>query len=222
MTYTHYVTRLWLFTFLFCLVMLNTDDSFNSEGKKEDTSTHTCHPHLQACGMESSISHGVKTRQRVYSVEKCSEESGGPTLSGQSSSAREGRQRHMLMDSDEKPKISCRCGKATGNVIVHQCSNTVHEMTPSHKRNMKSLQRAHAGDVCCTQDQSLDVKQSTSVTTEAELHETKRSAPCQTVCKILYFINCFSNHIVVVSYYQHHLKDWKLKFLAYLLVYAFL
>ncbi|XP_045904045.1 zinc finger protein 852-like isoform X2 [Micropterus dolomieu] len=155
-------------------------DSFNSEGKKEDTSTHTCHPHLQACGMESSISHGVKTRQRVYSVEKCSEESGGPTLSGQSSSAREGRQRHMLMDSDEKPKISCRCGKATGNVIVHQCSNTVHEMTPSHKRNMKSLQRAHAGDVCCTQDQSLDVKQSTSVTTEAELHETKRSAPCQT------------------------------------------
>lgn len=150
--------------------MLNTDESFSSEGEKEDTSTHTCHPHLKACGKESSISCGVKRHERVYSVEKCSEESGGPALYEQSSSAREGRQRHM--DSEEKP-----------NVTVHQCNNAVRETTPSHKRNMKSHQRTHAGDQRYAQDQSLDVKQSTSLTTEAEPHETKRSAPCQTVCK---------------------------------------
>ncbi|XP_070771424.1 uncharacterized protein, partial [Enoplosus armatus] len=154
-------------------------ESFSSEGEKEDTSTHTCHPHLKACGKESPVSCGVKRHQRVSSVEKSSE-SGGPTLYGQSSSAREGQQRHTLMDSDEKPKISSKHGKTPGNVTVHQYNNTVREMTPGHKRNMKSHQRTHAGGECYTQDQSLDVKQSTSVTTEAELHETKRSAPCQT------------------------------------------
>lgn len=155
--------------------MFNTDESFSSEGEKEDTSTRTCHPHFKACGKESSISYGVKRHERVYS-----EESDGPTLYEQSSSAREGQQRKMLMDSDEKPKISCMCVKTPGNVTVHQCNNTVCEMTPSHKRNMKSHQRTHAADECDTQDQSLDVKQSTSLQTEAE---TKRSAPCQTVCK---------------------------------------
>ncbi|XP_044043798.1 zinc finger protein 184-like isoform X2 [Siniperca chuatsi] len=155
-------------------------DSFSSEGEKEDTSTRTCHSHLKACGKESAISHGVKRHQRVYSVEKCSEDSGGPTLYGQSSSAREGRQRHMLMDSDEKAKVSCVHGKAPGSVTVHQCNNTVRELTPSHKKNMKSHHRTHAGDECYAQDQNLDVKQSTSVTTEAELYVTKRSAPCQT------------------------------------------
>ncbi len=161
--------------------MLNTDESFSSEGEKEDTSTDTCHPHPKACGKESSVSCGVKRHERVYSVEKCSEESGGLTLYGQSSSAREGRQRHVLVDSDEKPKISCISGKALGNVTVHKCSKAVRETTPSHKRNMKSHQRTHAGDECYAQEQSRDVKQSTSLTTEAELHETKRSAPCQTV-----------------------------------------
>lgn len=149
--------------------MLNTDESFSSEGEKEDTSTHTCHPHLKACGKESSVLCEVKRHERVYSVEKCSEESGGLTLYGQSSSAREGRQRHMLMDSE------------------HQCNNAVRETTPSHKRNMKSHQRTHAGNECYAQDPSLDVKQSTSLTTEAEPHETKRSAPCQTVCKNTFF-----------------------------------
>lgn len=161
--------------------MFNTDESFSPEGEKEDTLT--CHSHLKACGNESSISSGVKRHQRVYLVEKCSEESDGPTLYEQSSSAREGWQRHMIMDSEEKPKISCIRGKAPGNVTVHQCNNTVRETTPSHKRNVKSHQRTHAGDECCAQDQSLDVKQSTSLPTEAEPHETKRSAPCQTVRK---------------------------------------
>ncbi|TKS68570.1 Zinc finger protein 717 [Collichthys lucidus] len=155
-------------------------ESFSSEGEKEDASTHTCHPHVNACGKESSISYEVKRHERVYSVEKCSEESGGPILYGQSSSAREGRQRHAIMDSDEKLKISYTCGKTPGNVTVHQCNNTVREMTPGHKRNVKSHQRTHAVEECCAQDQSLDVKESTSLPTEADRHETKRSAPCQT------------------------------------------
>ncbi|GLD63927.1 uncharacterized protein AKAME5_001549900 [Lates japonicus] len=163
-------------------------ESLGSEGEKEDTSAHTCHPHLKACGKESSISYEVKRQQRVTSVEKCSEEPGCPTLYGQSSSSREGRQRHMLVDCDEKPKISCVCEKAPGNVTVDQCNNTgekslscpVRETPAGHKRNLNSHQRAHAEDGCYAPDQSLDVKQSTSLPTEAELHETKRSAPCQT------------------------------------------
>lgn len=139
------------------------------------------------------MSYGVKRQQRVYSVEKCSEES--DALYEQSSSARDGWQKHMLMDSDEKPKISCIFPeKAPGNVTVHQCNNAGRETTPSHKRNMKSHQRTHAGDECCAQDQSLDVKQSTSLPTEAELHETKRSAPCQTVCKNTFCKNSLYKH----------------------------
>ncbi|XP_041790239.1 zinc finger protein 497-like isoform X2 [Chelmon rostratus] len=86
----------------------------------------------------------------------------------------------MVMDSTEKPKISCVCGKVPGNVTVHHCNNTVRETSASRKTNMKSHQRTHAVDECHTQDQSRDAKQSTSLPTEAELHETKRSAPCQT------------------------------------------
>lgn len=181
--------------------MFNTEESFSSEGEKEDTCTSTCHPDLKACGKESSISYGVKRQQSVFPGEKRSEESGGHDLYGQSSSAREGRQRHMLMDSDEKPKISCLRGKAPANVIVHQCNNTgekpfscsVHEATPSPKKNMKSHQRTHAGDECHAKDQSLDVKQSTSLTTEAE--DTKRSTLCQTVCRnsFKYFFQLFHN-----------------------------
>ncbi|XP_059189447.1 zinc finger protein 37-like isoform X2 [Centropristis striata] len=159
-------------------------DSFSSEGEKEDTCTSTCHPNLKACGIESSILYGEKRQQRVYLVEECSEESSGPALYGQSSSAREGRQRHTLMDSDEKPKISCTRENAPGKVT--QCNNTgekpfscpVRDATPVHKRNMKSRQKAQEGFECCDEDQSLDVKQSTSLKTEAE--ETKRSAPSQT------------------------------------------
>ncbi|XP_070683767.1 zinc finger protein 37-like [Pempheris klunzingeri] len=164
----------------------HTDESFSTEGEKEDTCTY--HPHLRTCGKESSISCGVKRHQTVYSVEKCCEESDGPALYEQSSSAREGRQKPALADSDEKPKISCIRGRAPENVTVHQCNNAVCETTPGHKRNMKSHQRTHAGDECYAQDQSLDVKQSTSLPAEAELRETKRSAPCQTVspeCKPL-------------------------------------
>ncbi|KAM8771974.1 uncharacterized protein AB9X84_006531 [Acanthopagrus schlegelii] len=150
-------------------------EHFSSEEEKEDTSTPTCYPHLKAYGKDSSISHGVKRHDRV-----CLEESGGATLYGQSSTAREGLQRHMIMDPDEKPKISFICGKTAGNVTVYQCNNTVCEMTPSHTKNMKSHQSTHVADECCAQDQSTDVKQSTSLPTEAELHETKRSAPCQT------------------------------------------
>uniref|UniRef100_UPI0037E75DC9 zinc finger protein 721-like n=1 Tax=Semicossyphus pulcher TaxID=241346 RepID=UPI0037E75DC9 len=153
-------------------------ESFSTEGQKEDTSAHTYHPHLTACGRESSISYGEKRQQRGYLVEKCSDEPGGPALYGQSSSAREEWQRHALMDADEKPKISCIRGKALGN--EHQCNNAVRETTPSRKRNIKSSQRTHAGEEWCSQDQNLEVKQSTSLPTEAELHETKRLAPCQT------------------------------------------
>lgn len=163
--------------FLFCLVMLNTDENFSSEEEKEDKSTPTCYPHLKAYGKDSSISHGVKRHDRV-----CLEESGGATLYGQSSTAREGLQRHMIMDPDGKPKISFICGKTPGNVTVYQCNNAVCEMTPGHTKNMKSHQSTHVADECYAQDQSTDVKQSTSLPTEAELHETKRSAPCQTVC----------------------------------------
>ncbi|XP_035516302.1 zinc finger protein 37-like [Morone saxatilis] len=153
-------------------------ESFSSEEENEDTSSHTCHPQLKAYGNESSISCGVKRHERVFLVDKCSEESGGTTFSGQSSSVSAGQQRHTLMD--EKPKISCIRGKVPGNVTVHQCNNTVCETTPSHKRNMKAHQGTRAADECYAQDQSLDVKQSTSLPTEAELRETKRSAPCQT------------------------------------------
>ncbi|XP_040000904.1 zinc finger protein 37-like isoform X2 [Xiphias gladius] len=163
-------------------------ESFCSEEEKEDTSAHSCQSNLKACGKESSISYGVKRQERVNSVEKLSEESGGPTLYGQSSSATEGRQRHMLIDSDEKPKISCVRGKAAGNETLDQSSNRgqksfscpISETTPSHKRNMNSHQRTLAEDRCYAPDQSLDVKQSTSLPTEAELQETKRSAPYQT------------------------------------------
>ncbi|XP_071359872.1 zinc finger protein 850-like [Trachinotus anak] len=158
-------------------------ESFGSEGDKEDTFAHDCQPQLKACGKESSISHEVKRQQRVNAVERCSEESGG-----QSSSARGGLQRHMPMDSDEKPKISCVRGKAPGNATADQCNNTaeksfscpVRETTPGHKRNMNSHQTTRAEDGCSSPHQSLDVKQSTSLPTEEELHETKRSAPCQT------------------------------------------
>ncbi|XP_070832693.1 zinc finger protein 37 homolog isoform X2 [Chaetodon trifascialis] len=81
----------------------------------------------------------------------------------------------MLMDSTEKHKISCICGKAPENVTVHQCNNAVRETSASHKRNTKSHQRPHAVDECHAQQQSRDAKQSTSLPTEA-----KRSAPCQT------------------------------------------
>ncbi|XP_076583725.1 uncharacterized protein LOC143319043 [Chaetodon auriga] len=155
-------------------------ESFSSEGEKEDTSAHPCPPLLKACGRGSSISYGVERHKRVHSEEKCSEESGGPTFCGQSSSAREERQRLMLMDSTEKHKISCICGKVPENVTVHQCNNTVRETSASHKRNTKSHQRTHAVDECQAQQQSRDAKQSTSLPTEAELHETKRFAPCQT------------------------------------------
>ncbi|XP_031719050.1 zinc finger protein 37-like isoform X2 [Anarrhichthys ocellatus] len=152
-------------------------ESISSEGEEEDSSVHSRHPDLKACGKESGISYGVKGEQRVYSAETCS-------LYGQSSSAGEGQQTHALMDTDEKPQISCIRGKA--NVTLHQCNNTeekpfscpARETTLSRKRNAKSNQRAHAADECPAQDQSLDEHQSTSTTADAE--ETKRSAPCQT------------------------------------------
>lgn len=147
---------LMIFTFLF--VFLNTDEGFRSAGEKEETSTHSCPPDVKACGTESS---------------GCS-------------STREERPTHMLTDSEEKPRISCIGGKSDGSVTVHQGNNTEEkpfccETNPGQKRNMKSCQRQHAGEE--SQEQSLHVKQSTSTTEEAE---TKRSAPCQTVCKHSY------------------------------------
>lgn len=188
--------------FLFCLfILLNTDERFGSDAENEDTSTHTCHPHFKACGKDSSISCGVKRHQRSCSVEKCSEESAGPAYCEQSSSATEEQQRHILMDSDEKPKLSCILGKGPGHVSVHQCNNTgekpfsctIREVTPSHKRNTKVCERTNASEECYVQDQNLDGKQSSSLSTEAELHQTKRSAPYQTVCRNIFCRNSFYN-----------------------------
>lgn len=169
--------------------MLNTDESFSLDGQKEVTTTQTCHPHLNACGKENTISYEAKRHQRVNLVEEYCEESAGPALYGQSASAREGQQGHILLGSDEKHTISCICEKTTGN--VQQRSSTrekpfscpVHETTPSHKSNIKTHQRTHADDGCFVEDQEHDGKQCTSLQTESELHETKRTALCQNVCR---------------------------------------
>lgn len=158
-------------------------ESFGSDVENEDTSAHTCHSHFKACGRDSSVSCGVQRHQRSCSVEECSEESAGPAYCEQSSSATEEQQRHM--DSDEKPKLSCIRGNGPGHVSVHQCNNAgekpfscaVRETTPGHKRNAKVCERGEEG---YAQDQNLDGKQSTSLSTEAEGHQTKISAPYQT------------------------------------------
>ncbi|KAA8595283.1 hypothetical protein FQN60_012418 [Etheostoma spectabile] len=119
-------------------------ESCSSEGEKEDTCTNTCHPNLKACGKESSISHGVKRQQRVFPGE-----SGGHDLSGQSSSAREGRQRHMLMDSDEIPKISCLRGKAPAKDSPEHKPAMSHELKASANLEDQTLHltvRLQAGD----------------------------------------------------------------------------
>ena len=179
---------------------MNTDESFSSEGEKEDTFTNTCHPDLKACDEGSSISHGVKGQQRVHSPEKCSEDPGGPALCGQSSSSTEEQQRH----THEKAKIS----RLHGNATVDQCNNTGEkpfscpgrETAASHKRNTKSHQRTQE-DECDDEDQNLESKQSTSLATEAE--ETKRSAPCQTVCKNTSFCrNSVYNNRLSLKFYS--------------------
>ncbi|XP_033181136.1 zinc finger protein 354A-like isoform X3 [Mastacembelus armatus] len=155
-------------------------ESFSSEEEKEVTSVHTCDPHLKACGRECCYSYGVKRHQRVTEVvEKCSEEPGGPILCGQSSCAKDGRQGHVPLCSDGKHKISCTHEKASENVTVHQCNN-VEGKTFSYPLFEKSHQQTHIKEGCCTEDLSLEEKQSTSLQREEELHKTKRSAPCQT------------------------------------------
>lgn len=149
------------------------NESLSSEREKEDTSADTCLPHQKVCGTESSVSCGVKKHQRGCSVEKCFEKPGPAT---------ENLQRHMLMSADEKPQISCMHGKVPGNATLHQCNNTGEkpfscpgrDMTPSHKRNVKSHQGTEAGEECCAQDQRA------SLHTEEELQQTKTSAACQT------------------------------------------
>ncbi|KAM3623626.1 uncharacterized protein V6R79_013433 [Siganus canaliculatus] len=122
-------------------------ESFSSRGDEEQTSIFQ--PQLKVYTEESFILHGVRTR-RAYVAERCPEESAGPTLSGQ--------ERHTLTDYDEKPKLSCMCGRLEGGVTVHRCHHTGQETTVSHKRNGKSRH----------------------VAAEAEQHETKKLAPCQT------------------------------------------
>ncbi|XP_028270866.1 zinc finger protein 497-like isoform X2 [Parambassis ranga] len=81
------------------------------------------------------------------------------------------------MDSDDKPKVTCICDKASGNATVHQCNNTgekpcsrtVRDATSSQKQNMQSH-----GEECSIQEQS------TSLHTEAEARQARKSAPCQT------------------------------------------
>ncbi|XP_041640648.1 zinc finger protein 852-like [Cheilinus undulatus] len=153
------------------------NESFGSQQEKEDASTPVYNPHLTASGKECSISYGEKRQQRGYLVEKWSEEPGGPVVYAQSSSSREERQRRTIMDHDEKPKISFKCGNNPGN--VDQCNNTEQESTFCALRNTRPQQRAHEGDKCYTKDQSLDLRRSTSLPAEAELQETKQSSPCQ-------------------------------------------
>ncbi|AWP05262.1 putative zinc finger protein 850-like [Scophthalmus maximus] len=141
----------------------DNDESYCSGGETGDPAAHTFHPHLKACEEESCNSHAVKRQ--------CSEESG-----------------HMLTDSDAKPKVSCVGVKVPGHETADECNNTgersfscpKRETTPSHTRNVSSRQRSHAEEGCHAPGQSLDVKQSTSLPTEAEPHETKSSALCQT------------------------------------------
>nr|XP_019962324.1 PREDICTED: zinc finger protein Xfin-like [Paralichthys olivaceus] len=161
-------------------------ESYCSGADKEETSAPACHPQLKSCGKDSSSS--SKRQQRVNSVEKCSEESSGPALYDQSSSTRCGRKRHILIDSDAKPEISCVYWKVPEHETADEGCNTgekpfsfpVRETTLSHKRTMSSRQGTHAEDGCNVPDQNVDVKQSTSLPTEAELHETKTPALCQT------------------------------------------
>ncbi|KAK2817347.1 hypothetical protein Q5P01_025538 [Channa striata] len=161
-------------------------ESFSSEGQKEGTSAQTCHPHLTACGKESFVSHEVKRHERLNSLGKCSEEAGGPPqiiLHGESSSARDGQQGHILVDFDA---TGCVGVKASGN--VQGCNNTGEkpvsclqpEATAGHKTDIKSHPRTPTEEEHYAKDRNTDEKQSTSLQTEAELHKTKRSAPCQT------------------------------------------
>ncbi|KAG7487235.1 zinc finger protein 37-like [Solea senegalensis] len=83
--------------------------------------------------------------------------------------------------------MSCAYGTALRLTTVNECNNTgeesfscpVREMTSSHRRNMSFHRRRPADDGCYAPDQSRDVNRNTSLTTEAELHETKISALCQ-------------------------------------------
>lgn len=181
MTYKHYLI------FLFCLILFNSDENFSSEGEREDASTNVCHSLFKACGKDGSISCGVKRHQGLCSLEQCAEESAGPAYCEWSSSAREEQQRHSFMDSDDKPKLSC----VHGNVFVHRCNNAgekpfscaVCETTPSCKGNMDFCGETKAGEESHAQDQNMDGKQSTSLSTEAQQQQTKRSAPYHTVCR---------------------------------------
>ncbi|XP_071783750.1 uncharacterized protein LOC139933544 isoform X1 [Centroberyx gerrardi] len=155
-------------------------------GAPEDTTTDTCLHHCPECGKENSISYGVKRHHRAHTAEKscdcseggkchlhadsfkshqckCSGESGGPrekqcshAFCGQSCSAREALERHMLTHSAEKPYLCFVCGKSfsqLGNVTVHQCNNTGEkpvscpacEKTLSHRENLKAHERPHVG-----------------------------------------------------------------------------
>lgn len=163
------IHTLLLFVIFHLFYILNADESLSSEREKEDASVDGCLPHQKASGVESSASYGVKKPQRGCAAEKRFEKPCPAT---------ESLQRHKLASSDEKPQISCKCGKASGNVTVHQCNNTGEnplscpgrDMTPGHKRNVKSHQE------CWDRDQRA------SLHTEEELQQTETSAPCQTVC----------------------------------------
>lgn len=148
-------------------------------------------------------------------MEKCSEESAGPAYCEQSSSALEERQRHTLTASEDKPKLSCIRGKGPRHQSVHQCNSTTEKPFSCHKKNMKVCEKARAAE----HEQNVDGKQSTSLSTEAELHQTKRPAPYQTVCRNT-FIHSFTlqhyenmrtfikkNVLSLVPLVQHQFKD---------------
>ncbi|KAM9856515.1 uncharacterized protein ACBR49_000242 isoform 2-T2 [Aulostomus maculatus] len=145
----------------------HSDENFISKGEPEDSSIHVC-PHLKACEKDGSIPLVVKKHQRC--LENCCEES-----AGQSSSSRGGQKRCLLVDFDDKPTLSRLRGKGLGNASVHQCNITgekpiscaVCETIPSCKRNVKVCEGTHEAEECYAQ--------------EAEVHQTKTSAPYNTM-----------------------------------------
>ncbi|XP_029981712.1 zinc finger protein 37-like isoform X2 [Sphaeramia orbicularis] len=168
-----------------------------SEKERDATSTLICHPHFKAHEKESSVSYGLKRHHRLDSEEKCSEEYNDPGYCGQSSS--EVSQRHMVIDSDDRPKLSYVCRKESGNVTVFQCNNTaerhsscpVHEVIKTQEGTHARAEQQSSVYIKCLSERDPDKtvlslgadlnpgKQSTSLSEDAELHQMKRSIPCQ-------------------------------------------
>lgn len=186
---------------LICLChffLVNTDENF-SEKEREDTSILIYHPHFKEHEKESSVPAALMRCCRLDSEEKCSVEYDDPGFCGQSSS--DVTRRHMVMDSDDGPKLSHVCRKESGNLTVFQCNYTTerHSSRPIYEA-FKVQEGAHAGAeqqssiyVKCLSERDPDKtvlssvadlnpgKQSTSLPEDTELQKMKRLIPCKAV-----------------------------------------